>query len=320
MLIANGMKDDDLLQFHANDLSLSPDKQFLAWKEGCYWCVEGFCGGQQNLRVMRLSDETIIEVHQSLEYFRSITWSPDSKYLVYTESLNPNIEEQINSKIWLWNMETNESILFSEGVYPSWSGSGDSIGYIVEDGIASGNLNLVHQDIETMDKLKVPVKQDFKFGVYDTFEWGPGNEHLIVTAEHTLWLVDSYSGNVESLVVSHTNLLYSNPLWSPDGQWIAIRYQEEGAAPRLGIIDVQRKQILFDVGDIPDIVAEREWSDDSQSILCTHVNIVSRDNSYKLAVIQIPGGETQEIPFPDEFFPEFLSSKMPIVRGIQITW
>jgi WD40 repeat protein len=319
-LIAKGMKDDDLLDCGITDLALSPDKQYLAWQEFCFWRIEGLLGGQHNLRVMQLVDETIIEVHQSLERFRSITWSPDSKHLVYTESLNPNLEEQINSKIWLWDVETKEGILFSEGRHPSWSASGDKIGYINEVGIESGELVLIHQDIGTMDKIAIPVKQDFEFEVYDTFVWGPRNEELIVVEENSLWLVDSHSGNVESLIVSHTNLLYSNPLWAPDGQKVAIRYQEEGAAPVLGIIDVERKQIIFDVGEIPDMVAEREWSDDSQSILCTHVNIVSRDNSYRLAVIQIPDGEAQDIPFPDEFFPEFLISKMPIVRGIQIAW
>ena len=130
-------------------------------------------------------------------------------------------------------------------------------------------------------------------------------------------MVDSHSGNVENLVVSNTNLSCSSPLWSPDGKWIAIRYQEEGSAPVLGIIDVHGKQIIVDVGEIANIVLEHKWSDDSQSVLCAHANPVSRDNSYKLAVIQIPGGETQDIPFPDEFFPEFLISKMPFVRGIK---
>ncbi len=320
LLVAKGMKDDDLLDCGITDLTLSPDNQYLAWKEFCFWRVEELLGGQDNLRVMQLSDETIIEIHQSLEHFRSISWSPDSKYLTYLESKNPATEEQLNSKIWLWDGETNKRILFSEGRHPSWFANGNSIAYIDETGIESGDLILVHQDIKSLDRLVVPVKQDFELEVYDAFVWGARNEKLIVAEENTLWLVDSYSGNAESFIACSETATCSDPLWSPDGQWIAIRYQEEGAAPVLGIINVQRKQMIVDVGDIPDIVAEREWSDDSQFILCTHVNSVSRDNSYRLAVIQIPDGETQDIPFPTEFFPEFLISKMPLIRGIQITW
>lgn len=175
-------------------------------------------------------------------------WSPDGDQIAYNRAdAGLGLNEPYSApRVWLIDMESGaNSRLFADmqklGYGPSWSPDGSLLAYA--DGV---NNSIVVVDLATGQAYSI-VSQ---LGTSGT--WSPDGQKMLygdILREDTSYFEVIYQVNLETQdsVILYGNLpqdnQYSNPQWSPDGNWIALT-----TWPRDSVSD--RELMLMSAGDV----------------------------------------------------------------------
>lgn len=106
----------------------SPDGKFAA-----------FSNEEQSLMLMNIKSGDLTEVDKGFWEIREYSWSPDSKYLVYSR-----YEENYNSTIWIWDIKKEKLHPVTDDYYNSYSPTFEPTGkylYFLSDRIANPHLD-----------------------------------------------------------------------------------------------------------------------------------------------------------------------------------
>jgi ABC-type nickel/cobalt efflux system permease component RcnA/Tol biopolymer transport system component len=221
----------------------------------------------------RDQSELLIECQNA--YCSDITWSPDSRGILYGRldfdlTLNPaNVQS-----IWWLDLTTGETApLFQDpltpGFNPRWSPDGKRLSYS-----SINPLEIRIYEIESGDSLSLPTQ----LGYPGT--WSPDGKKLLILdidQENDSFVNKIYSYDLENnwLTALAIDPRYDDsfPAWSPDGEWIALVRREwsEDTPGRGNQLWVMRpdgsdlRQLTDAEGEI--YFGQPVWSPDSRYLL-----------------------------------------------------
>lgn len=153
-----------------------------------------------------------------------LSWSPDGKYLVYTEEGDPTDLVIISS-----DGKDSKKITYTPGYegFPAWSPDGENIAFLYRDERFTENSEiwLMNRDGKSRERVT-----DFPVSTHNTVTWSPDGRSLGFISD-----VEDDSGNqcgelykiniVEKEVINLSKLsnfpgCIENPAWSPGGEYI----------------------------------------------------------------------------------------------------
>jgi hypothetical protein len=204
---------------------------------------------------------------------------PPGVYLLYSDWKSTDY-------IYGFNIETNEEVFFSEYMFQH-SNNKEYTSYRTDDG------NLMILNLITEDEVKIELNsQCYKRS------WSPDDRYLAINCEDQIYAINIEDSWVQQLTSSiHPSVdSYQNPIWSPNGRWIAITYHDLMSLNStknngLYLIDSNciSKSTQCDQAKVGpffpySIHSEYSWSPDSKSIVTYYNNA--------LQVVNIETSET----------------------------
>lgn len=167
---------------------------------------------------------TIKQITTSPKNKWGLSWSPDGKYLVYTEEGDPTDLVMISS-----DGKDSKKITYTPGyeTFPTWSPVGDKIAYLYRDERFTKNSELWLMNPLGKNRIQVT---DFPISINNTITWSPDGRSIAFISEiednsgHQCGQL--YKTNVnENMVINLSQLsnfpgCAENPAWSPDGKYI----------------------------------------------------------------------------------------------------
>lgn len=243
----------------SNPPSWSPNSEYLAYLN------------DNALQILQL--ETLNLAHDIPFPYRPIgnsLWSPDSQHLVLIMSHPDYI---LQSTLFLYRLDTQTIHIFD--LYPdvgrtqinpntiAWSPDSETIAFVM-------NINGENQ-LHTLDIItgESNVIYDEAGLFYNVIEWSPDGEQIAFsvydTLDFTLHVVDT-NGDNERMIYTDTqsNSAFNWISWSPDGQWMDVRFSNQILAGNL-VLNVQTGQhrVVSDYTNfnVPGVPA---WSADSR--------------------------------------------------------
>jgi tricorn protease len=122
---------------------------------------------------------------------------------------------------------------------PAWSPDGKKIAWFSDK---SGEYQLVVADQFGENPKSIALNNTFYFRP----QWSADNKHIAFTDTHyNLWVVNTESGevkNVDTDRFAHPNRSM-NPIWSPDGRWIAYARQMDNSFKVIKVYDTQTEEV-----------------------------------------------------------------------------
>ena len=121
-----------------------------------------------------------------------------------------------NHSVFGINLETSEEYFLLDS-WRSYSNKRNRVAYL------NDNNNLVILDLDTQDENEVTL--DLR--CYEK-NWSPGDSFLAINCEDQIYVVstDHYEYELLTHWVHPSVDSYQNPIWSPDGEWIAASYRQ----------------------------------------------------------------------------------------------
>ncbi len=214
----------------------SPDGRYIAFcrgtdqKAGAIWLVSPLGGAERK----------VVDLHATaVPDNRSLSWSPDSKWLIYSDSATPDGSEvlfliglQSGEKRQLTSPSPN-----SADLYPAFSPDGRTIAFTRDTGRGISSINLLPFQPDGSGKAQ-PVALHWA-GFQDTYcarpAWTPDSKQIVFASnrsgEHHLWavkpaetaqpdLLESLGSNVKDAAISAGGSLalvretYDPNIWS----------------------------------------------------------------------------------------------------------
>lgn len=238
--------------------SWSPDSEYIAYLNN------------DALQILQL--KTLTLVHDIPFPYRPVgkpLWSPDNQHLVLIVT-HPDFILQ--NTLLLYTLDTQTMHIFD--LYPDigrtqinpdtvqWSPDARTLAFVM-------NINGVNQlhtlDIITEDLTAIYDEEGL---FYNVLEWSPDSEQIAFsvydTQDFTLHVID-IDGDNERMIYTDTqsNSAFNWISWSPDGQWVDVRFSNQILAGNL-VLNVQTGQhrvvsdyTHFNVPGVP------SWSADS---------------------------------------------------------
>jgi len=207
--------------FLCNNFSFSPDATHIAL-EG----VKEFSSHLSNeIMLLDVKGDEIRQFQYSPDCIVGVSWSPDSKYLLFTNDYEC---KRLDNDVVVLELATNATIKLTNTKgwksEPTWSPNGKYIAY--------GYRNLVSDDNEGTDGYlwlmdsngKNPHQiSDMPIGSHFQISWSPDSSMVAFSSPMTCG--DIYITNIrtnDTKLFFDTNGCATNPVWSPDGKVIAV--------------------------------------------------------------------------------------------------
>lgn len=264
-----GMMDFDEFEIRISDLSLSSDRNLLAWQESYEWCPGNYCMGTSSIKIMRLDKLSIVSTIDTERLFSNLKWSPSANYLAFDEQQTSNSGTQYH-KVWLWNNSDESFTTLTDGSNPSWAPSSSLISVI------SFDLNDNSQKLKIVD-INNPEKQIDVIGANKIIKeffgasWSPDGKRLIILGKQSenpdlsLYIVDTETFSDGYFLPSSSAGKYQAPLaWSSNGKWIATREISSENPFGLIIVDARNGETILNASKLLGKILSWQWSDDGK--------------------------------------------------------
>ena len=216
-------------------------------------------------------------------------WSPNGEQIAF-------VSKRIREEVHIFVMDADGgnvrqiTVEASGGLAPRWSNGGDKIvfsrgaGLVVAD--ANGENQLVVLDAEAGDGEEPCRAGAFAGG------WSPDDSKIvyytanIVTQEGQLCTVTSDGSQEVEVLVSGPANYNVEPVWSPDGRYVAYRIIDDGVHD-ISILDIETGEITNVTSD-EQIDVEPDWSPDGEWIVFASI----RDgNNFDIYVMRRDGSD-----------------------------
>ncbi len=216
--------DDDL--FFYGSPAFSPDGAHIAF-------IAGNENGGGQIYVMDMTGHNPQPLTKDFALvYGSISWSPDSKQIVYSHR---RVEE---NQLHILNIEDRvvTSIKFEDfdltlaAAWPEWSPDGKQIAFLSDKGMENG-LDLFVYDVESQKLRQLTDNTNALW----KFSWSPDGENIIIPVQRIPGeLVEDFyainlRNNQQSPVITIDTPHKDNPIWSPDGQQLVFTMSFFGA-------------------------------------------------------------------------------------------
>jgi WD40 repeat protein len=289
-----------LLNTKIGSLSLSPNKQYLCWKEVYDWCPGNYCFGASRIKVLHL-DHGILEIDLPASWhISSLTWAPDSQAIAFTERYS-SPDGSVEHKLKLLDVSSGKVTTVGSGTDPAWAPDSQRL--------AVTNLFSHASSIEVIS-LRNHVSQTTVVSQVWTYvsslTWSPDGSMIAFAGSTSrdggrdglpIYTVNLRTHEVVTLTESVDFHFFSSPRWSPNGKWIAANAKETYGIrwDHLVIVDSQSGEVVAEL-PLRHNISDWEWSDDCRSILLTDETPQTEEG---IGVFQVPGGDLFALPIPE---------------------
>ena len=287
------------------EVVMPPNSRLLHLSPDLHWVIYGVdntSGGEQGWRCSlakieddgRLSSPTLITESTKETIVAAHGFSPDSSsFLIETISNKGQLSE---TGIWL-NQVANvrDQLLVYTGTTPlhgvSWAPDSRHFTVVTTD----MGADLVATD-GTVRKHVVPPATFAK--VETSLSWSPVSDQIVYPDMHkspvTVWMADLKSGERHSLFSDPWPV---KPIWSPDGQTIAILGFEPGENPEQRLTMLNRDGQVLATVDLPSWpdYGEGMWSPDGKRFALVLKENEETTETY-VAVVSMPAGRYSRFP------------------------
>lgn len=193
------------------------------------------------------SQQLVINVEGDIDWARP-RWENVSSGSLTNGSLSPSGKRALfeyRGEIFTAPKEKGDwrNITQSSGVAdrsPAWSPDGEKIAWFSDK---SGEYQLVIADQMGQNAKSISLNNTFYFRP----DWSADSKHIAFTDTHyNLWVVNTETGEAKKIDTdgfAHPNRTM-NPVWSPDGRWIAYARQLTNSFKAIKIYDTQTQKIF----------------------------------------------------------------------------
>jgi dipeptidyl aminopeptidase/acylaminoacyl peptidase len=294
-------------------LSLSPDKQKLAWIESDFGCntlgAQTGCFGSEKINSLdQLTNAKLTywqssahqpeEPHLLVPGIESLVWSPNSRHIAFAQGEDRNVPCLPALRV----IDTDSQNIQDVGVggtLLAWSPDGHNLATA-----DCGNQGIIIR----IYNLENNTKREFAIESLDlaghSISWSSQTEQIAFAATSneypksnraSLYILDTKNGTVQKILEAD-NESYENPQWSPDGHLIAFDSRPEIGDLYMGlsVVNPESKAMIAQL-PVERVDQSWQWNLDSKSIL---VLLGNHASSQSLGILRIETSALTPIPLP----------------------
>ena len=248
-----------------------------------------------------------------IEGFPRLSWSPDNSYIVY---YGPG-EGGIESDIYRIDVNTSDMLNLTSGISawdsnPDWSSDGAHIAFVSDREPVTDDIWVMNPDGSEPRRLTGATEAEADWEDHQPV-WSPDSTQIAfyrwsflegagigggidLEGDPGLWLV-GLDGQPARQLFGFTDLpqFSEAPVWSPDGQWIALNIGNESETDVWVVSSLTGEGV--NISGLPGQEMAITWSPDSQSLLFTNIDPngnlflygIDRDGTGLHLLIEEPG-------------------------------
>jgi Tol biopolymer transport system component len=233
--------------------SLAP--RGLGWSPtGEYIAYNRFETGGQQLMVRSEDGEITVPVSR-VGAPSTAAWSPDGKRMAYVFAEND--EDNSEARVYVWSLKTRQSVEVARGFRNHQFGYGTGYGIPVWSPDSRHFVCKIRRVNDPQAYSFAPwvfaadgssavqlVPNHYDSGAWHAASWSPDSQWLVFcsqtsqTSGRGLWIARPDGSETRELIVLSGDASVRDPLWSPDGKWIAYGCDEGRSEDERGMHDI----------------------------------------------------------------------------------
>lgn len=207
-------------------------------------------------------------------------WSPDGRLMAYERQTPTDTGALAPSRIWLLDMDTRETApIFADsqilGYQATWGMTGRILSFYDSN---TTSIRVINLDTQESQQVETQLSERWSFS--------PDNQWLAYTDLRLddnfyyaqLWQVELWNPDAKRELIVAEPQEDQEPVWSPDGEWVAFRRREiEGSVGngwQVMLYHPASQAIKTITNDEAYTSRNLRWSADSQSLIFQRYNLL----------------------------------------------